>query len=252
MMGVPKRGISVDRGGGRAVAGSGKRRGGDGAKSAKRGAVEAAKAKIQEWSAAQPERPDLVAYALIEAGFEQLMAPYRVPSTPDEAARVKAHYKDATAESLRSHLNDEGVVQFIATLSLLGAKHLDYQPATNSDAERAQDLGPGRRVLDQVSGVLEDAFAAVGPDGPTHFGVAAKTITNGAVMAVRHGVPIEQVAKILTETLSHIVKEYTEVDAPLTEDQIIDFMAQQLGVSRATAKRYAAEAKALGPEFFGM
>jgi hypothetical protein len=161
---------------------------------------------------------------------------------------------------LERSMSFEGVIMML-TLARLGSEiALDYHPDSKVQEFLAQDDGPSAKVAARkLTGMLTSVFQRAVDDGLSPYGAAALMNLVGTSEALQSKVHRLAVAKQLIETLGYVIEGRPPFDTPVEarsvkdllradEDEIVGSLAQQLGVSRSTARRYAAEALRMDEE----
>lgn len=195
---------------------------------------------------------DIVEEDANEAGVALMLASLRVfsrnyPRKLDAQAKrkIKENYPSATPElmSLRA-MADEGVQYVVATARQVARIAIDYNPNSHTKSIQDADMALGEKTLKAANKQISDTFDVVHSSGMSAFGTAATMILLSIVKAQSTGVNNYQLIKVLLDGLGQALGAPSDnAGTGFDEEAAVAFIANQMGISMASARKYVKEAK---------
>lgn len=185
------------------------------------------------------------ACSLIMAALGVLAKKYPADLNDIDRSRIRDNYPDATDAMIAERaMSEEGTYIAIAAGLQMSRIALDYSPLSHCQTEMDKDFKLPDEVTGAASQRLVTAFAEAKSSGFSAFGSATMMILLGVVMAKNSGVPSMKLMRTLSDAMSKVFDDDGGgISAEEKEDQIIAALCQQMGISRATAKKYVENAK---------
>lgn len=168
------------------------------------------------------------------------------PGKPSAAARRKIveNYPSATASLINERaMSPVGVAMSVSGALLLAKIALDYSPLSHVKPLTDADWSLPAEIQRGVQTSIQRTFDAGVAAGMSPFGVAATMILTATLSAQRRGVAKEQVARPLLDALTMSFEEGPLQSTAEMDEEVLAALSAQMGISRATAKKYLAQAK---------
>ena len=186
-----------------------------------------------------------LALALIETGFDMMAASHRPTklSAADRAA-IRDNYADATRELIAARsVTEAGLAEAVCAAETYARIYIDYSPLSHWKADRRQDekrdAGLAAEAADSVAATHRRWEAA----GVSRFGVCCVLVLSSVQHALRRSLAWPKVVRIL---LDAVRLSYCGGAGPgLDEAETVRMLMRLMGTSKAEARRYVAEAKAM-------
>lgn len=164
--------------------------------------------------------------------------------------KIRENFPGATdALIAKRAMSEEGVLYAIALARQTSIIALDYFPESNCEAAKCRDDSQQPVIIDILIPALNNAFDQAVSAGLSPFGAATVMILIGAMTGVEKGVHWAAMARPLVEALEPLCAAWPDSGKPVmlskeAEDKILKKVMEQMGISRAEAKRYLAFAQA--------
>jgi len=167
---------------------------------------------------------------------------------PDISANNKKlileNYPSATLEDIKSRgLDEKGLSTLLIVLNQVLSIAIDYSPLTNAKADQDKDFSTGQQPRAQE--IATNAHASIKELGYSSFGSATTMVYSALMMATIDGVTQFHLYRMIIEAMAQIPKfhhELTPRKAP-SDSEMINVLCKQMGISKATAKKYLASFK---------
>ena len=155
------------------------------------------------------------------------------PSTTDQLTDERA-------------MSEKGVLTAIASATGMARIAIDYSPLSHTKSTMDLDTQLPQENLMSVRQALNTAFDRAEAEGLSPFGVATTMILLAVVKAQRKGVTGLKLVRPLLDAISLALTEKPSPKA--AEEYAITAVCEQMGISRAAAKKYVAMAKMIQPD----
>jgi hypothetical protein len=190
---------------------------------------------------------DMVALDLLNLAMALWAERYPAKLTDADQAKISQNFEGATPSLIAERaLSDDGLLMALVALSHTATIAIDYKAESFCKDVVDADMKNEQAGRD-FAGAVQAAFKQATAQGMSTYGATSMMILFGALFGTKAGLKWPLVARPLVETLGKVM----ELGAPAApvlsvdvEDQAIAAVMQQLGVTRATAKRYVDQAKA--------
>lgn len=181
----------------------------------------------------------------------------RFPAQPSEAEKglIQENYPQATDDLIAERaMNEEGLIYAVTSFNQLARICIDYSPESNTKAAVGLDTTTGPHVAPGLQKSLDALFAETVKAGMSPFGVGTMMILSGMVLAVRQGVTWPAITRTLLESVEHAqgiamrTRKPSAEDIAQAEENALQVVMAQMGISRTTARKYLAAAKQMMAE----
>lgn len=186
------------------------------------------------------EDPERTAVDLASAALPLLAKKYPANKSRENIQAIKKNFPDATDELIAERaLNPTGAELAIQLGTTLASMAVDYVPGTLPLAAVKQDSTPAataavREVTHRVSSALDAALAS----GASLYGATASAVINAAAIASHKGLSPLMICRIMFETVASFGPGGQSPLTQPSEDQLLEAVAQQMGISVKEARRY--------------
>lgn len=159
--------------------------------------------------------------------------------SPSNKKLIKENYPDATLQDMKDRgLSNEGLLTAIVVLNTAEQIAIDYSPITNVKSDQNKDFANESSMASSKE-VSVKAYSDILSEGVTPFGAAASLVTNAVIQAISNGVEHPKIIRILSEAVSITLKYSRPTsNGGRSEDEILNALCMQMGISKATAKKY--------------
>lgn len=162
--------------------------------------------------------------------------------TKSDKQKIRDNYPDATDDLIKERaLSDTGLTVALALSTQLAQIAVDYSPSTHcktlmdSDDHLAKVVGP------MVAQQLASTWTSARHTGMSAFGTACTMILVATTHATHNGVPLPLLIRPLLNAVGIAFSSGTQ--PKIVEEEAIQFLMQQMQISRSAAKKYVAAAK---------
>lgn len=167
--------------------------------------------------------------------------------TSKDKKLIKENYPNATNALIAERaMSSEGLTYALALNIQFTKIALDYSPESHVKSVVASDQAVGEKVSALLQPKLQSAFNDAVSAGMSPFGVATMMILIGAITGVRKGVKWLAMVRPLVEAVEVISRPGLAPPSKEAEDRAMSKLMEQMGISRAEAKRYLKMAKESG------
>lgn len=192
-----------------------------------------------------------VAIALTSLAHALLAERFPPKLSKNDKLIIRDMFPDATEALITERsLSEEGLLYAVSLYIQTCRIALDYFPKSNCGVEMEHDAERSDVVSNVLSPQVEAAFSESVNMGLSPFGAATTTILTGAVLGAQHGVHWSAMMRPLLDAVTalHRTSQRPPKDDKEFEEDLIKRLRAQMGISRAEAKQYIAEAKRLHAE----
>lgn len=165
--------------------------------------------------------------------------------SPSEKAAIRRSYPHATDALMKERsMTTEGVVTAVALAMHTARIAVDYYPGSDCSAQIANDKKEGLATGPLLGDQLMKSFEGAVRKGMSPFGVATTLILTGSAMGMQHGASWASLVRTLLEAVEMVATDGASmVSSKDIEEQAIQAVMAQMGISRAEAMKYAKMAK---------
>lgn len=152
---------------------------------------------------------------------------------------IKENYPEATLQDMKDRgLSEEGLLAAVVVFNKAEQIAIDYSPITNVRSDQNKDFANESSMATSKE-VSIKAYSDILNEGFSPFGAAASLITNSVIQAISNGVELAKIIRLLSEAVSISLKYGRPTSsARRSEDEILNALCMQMGISKATAKKY--------------
>lgn len=165
-------------------------------------------------------------------------------SSADKAA-IRRSYPGATDALMKERsMTTEGVATAVALAMQSARIAVDYYPGSDCTAQIANDDKVGPAIGPLFGDQLMKSFDGAVKKGMSPFGAATTLILTGSAMGIQNGASWASLVRTLLEAVQMVATDGASLfSSKDIEEQAIQAVMAQMGISRAEAKKYAKMAK---------
>lgn len=195
------------------------------------------------------EDPNAAGVALMIAALQLFAKVHPLQLDRESRALIEENYPPATPELMAKRaMTDEGVHFVVASALQIARIANDYSPNSHTKNLIDADMALGEKQRQTVNQMIAKTFDTVESTGASAFGTAATMILLAVIKAQERGVNGFQLTRVLLDGLNAALG-FRAGGSPTAfdEEAAIAAVASQMGISKATVRKYFDLAKKMHP-----